>query len=198
MVICMSPELDREKKDKYMFQAHAVAEGEVPEASQKGVEVIQVVATDADDPNTDNADILYRIVSQEPEEPNPSMFTINPVTGVIRVIVGALDREKIFQYTLTVQAADLKGEGLAGFAKVLIKVIDSNDHAPVFTESPYTAAVDENKVDAVVVRMLVTDEDEPHSPAWNAKFKIIDGDPGNLFTVKTGTNKQEGIISTAK
>ncbi|MED6274145.1 hypothetical protein CHARACLAT_013520, partial [Characodon lateralis] len=226
----VTQELDREKQDQYMFQAHAVEEGgsrnteepmdiiihvidqndnkpvfnsstymaEVPEASQKGVEVIQVVATDADDPNTDNADILYRIVSQEPAQPNPSMFTINPVTGVIRVNVGALDRETVPQYTLVVQAADLKGEGLTGFAKVFIKVTDSNDHAPVFKAQPYTAAVEENKVDVVVVRMLVTDEDEPHSPAWNAKFRIIDGDPGNLFTVKTGTNKQEGIISTAK
>lgn len=43
------------------------------------------------------------------------------------------------------------------------------------------------------------DDDEPHSAAWNSKFKIIDGDPANLFTVKTGTtNKQEGIISTIK
>lgn len=46
--------------------------------------------------------------------------------------------------------------------------------------------------------MSVTDGDEPHSPAWNAKFKIVSGDPGGLFTVKTGSNKHEGIISTAK
>ena len=46
--------------------------------------------------------------------------------------------------------------------------------------------------------MAVTDGDEPHSPAWNAKFKIVDGDPGGLFTVTTGSNKQEGIITTAK
>lgn len=46
--------------------------------------------------------------------------------------------------------------------------------------------------------MSVTDGDEPHSPAWNAKFKIVSGDPRGLFTVKTGSNKHEGIISTAK
>ncbi|XP_043991474.1 cadherin-3-like isoform X2 [Gambusia affinis] len=73
----------------------------------------------------------------------------------------------------------------------------------VSQESPgvkgqYNATVEENKVDALIVKMLVTDNDEPHTMAWNAKFKIIDGDPGNLFTVVTGTNKQEGIITTAK
>ncbi|XP_014877937.1 cadherin-1-like isoform X1 [Poecilia latipinna] len=172
--------------------------GEVPEVSQKGFQVIQVVATDADEPNTDNSAIQYRIVSQEPEEPGPSMFTINPNTGVIRVKEVGLDREKVPQYTLEVQAADMKGEGLTGFTKVIIKVTDLNDHAPVFTLSQYTATVEENKVDALVVKMLVTDGDEPHTAAWNAKFKIIDGNKENLFSMKTGTNKQEGIITTAK
>lgn len=221
--------LDREKQDKYVFQAHAEVVGgakgedpmdiviividqndnkpifekssylaEVPEASQKGFEVIQVVATDADQPNTDNSDILYRIDRQEPALPNDNMFTINPKTGMIRVNIAELDREKTPQYTLHVQVADTKGEGLTGYTKVNIKVTDSNDHAPVFTEGPYAATIEENKADAVVVRMIVKDDDDAHSAAWNAKFKIIDGDPTNLFTVKTGTNKQEGIISTVK
>ncbi|XP_049926878.1 cadherin-3 [Epinephelus moara] len=46
--------------------------------------------------------------------------------------------------------------------------------------------------------MSVTDGDEPHSLAWNAKFTIVDGDPGGLFNVTTGSNKHEGIIATAK
>ncbi|XP_043991476.1 B-cadherin-like isoform X1 [Gambusia affinis] len=172
--------------------------GEVPEASEKDFDVVQVVATDADQPNTDNSDIRYRIMSQKPEEPSPNIFTINPTTGVIRVNEPGLDREKVPTYELEVQAADMKGEGLTGFTKVIIKVTDRNDHAPVFTQSKYNATVEENKVDALIVKMSVTDNDEPHTMAWNAKFKIIDGDPGNLFTVVTGTNKQEGIITTAK
>lgn len=62
----------------------------------------------------------------------------------------------------------------------------------------YETAVDENKADIQILTMTVTDGDEPHSPAWNAKFKIVGGDPGGYFAVKTGTNKQEGILSTAK
>lgn len=58
--------------------------------------------------------------------------------------------------------------------------------------------MEENKADIQILTMTVTDGDEPHSPAWNAKFKIVSGDPGGFFKVKTGTNKQEGIISTAK
>lgn len=46
--------------------------------------------------------------------------------------------------------------------------------------------------------MSVTDGDDAHTPAWNAKFQIVSGDPGKHFSVKTGTNKQEGILSIAK
>uniref|UniRef100_A0AAQ5YAY1 Cadherin-1 n=1 Tax=Amphiprion ocellaris TaxID=80972 RepID=A0AAQ5YAY1_AMPOC len=227
-ILYLTQPLDREKQDKYTFLAHAVAEGagtaedpmdivvnvidqndnkpafakdtfvgEVAEASKIGT-VIKVEATDLDQPNTDNSDIRYRIMSQEPQLPSASLFVINPVTGVIRVNSGGLDREKYPQYTLVVQAADMVGEGLTGQAKVILKVTDSNDNAPVFTQPAYEATVEENKVDALIVKMSVTDGDEPHSPAWNAKFKIVDGDPEGLFTVETAINKQEGIISTAK
>lgn len=50
-----------------------------------------ISATDADDPNTDNADIRYSIISQTPPEPNPNMFEINPFSGVIRVKAEGLD-----------------------------------------------------------------------------------------------------------
>ncbi|KAM9847693.1 B-cadherin-like [Aulostomus maculatus] len=172
--------------------------GQVPEASPKDFEVIKVLATDLDQPNTDNSDIRYRILSQDPELPSESLFEINPVTGSIRVSGTGLDREKYPKYTLVVQAADMVGEGLSGEAKVILTVTDSNDNAPKFTQPSYETAIAENKADTVVAKMLVDDQDEPHSPAWNAMFKIVDGDPGKLFTIKTGPNKNEGIISTAK
>ncbi|KAM7408122.1 hypothetical protein PAMA_002007 [Pampus argenteus] len=172
--------------------------GEVAEAAPIGSEVIKVVATDADEPNNDNSDIRYRIMSQDPELPSDTMFAINSVTGAIRVNLAGLDREKHPKYTLVVQASDMKGEGLSGQAKVILTVTDSNDNAPAFTKPSYEGTVAENKVGAVVLKMSVTDGDEPHSPAWNAQFKIVSGDPENLFKVETGTNKQEGILTTAK
>ncbi|KAL3972482.1 polyhomeotic-like protein 2 [Sarotherodon galilaeus] len=220
--------LDREETAKYTFLAHAVADGagqaedpmeiivnvidqndnkpyftveynaDVAEATAIGTEVVKVEAKDDDEPNSDNSDIRYRITNQDPPLPTDHMFEINPITGSIRVTGRGLDREKYPQYTLTVQAADMKGEGLIGQTKVILTVTDSNDNAPVFTQKNYTVTVDENKKDVEVVRMIVTDEDEPQTPAWNAKFKIVSGDPDGLFTVKTGTNKQEGILSTAK
>uniref|UniRef100_I3KJ13 Cadherin domain-containing protein n=1 Tax=Oreochromis niloticus TaxID=8128 RepID=I3KJ13_ORENI len=219
--------LDREETPSYMFEIHAVADGagqaedpmeiivnvidrndnkpyftkeynvNVAEATAIGTEVVRVEAKDDDEPDSYNSDVRYRILNQNPPLPTDNMFEINPVTGSIRVTGKGLDREKYPQYTLTVQAADLAGEGLTGQTQVILTVTDSNDNAPIFTQKSYNARVDENKKDVVVVRMIVTDEDEPQTPAWNAKFKIVSGDPGGLFTVKTGTNKQEGILSTA-
>uniref|UniRef100_A0AAR2JAP3 Cadherin domain-containing protein n=1 Tax=Pygocentrus nattereri TaxID=42514 RepID=A0AAR2JAP3_PYGNA len=213
--------LDREAKDKYVLQAHAEAAdgddrekpmdiivivldkndntpiftqnpflGTVPEAS-----FMTVTATDADKPNTEYADITYSILSQNPQEPNAAMFTINPVTGVIRVNAAGLDREKYPEYTLEIAAAD---SYLVGTGTAVITVTDSNDHAPQFEKTSYNVSIPENKVEAVVVKMPVTDGDEPHSPAWRAKFRIINGNNGGFFAVNTGPNEQEGIITTVK
>uniref|UniRef100_A0A3B1IWE3 Cadherin domain-containing protein n=1 Tax=Astyanax mexicanus TaxID=7994 RepID=A0A3B1IWE3_ASTMX len=219
--------LDRETKDKYVLQAHSIAAdgevkegpmeiilcvidqndnmpiftqnpflGSVPEASLKEFEFMTVTATDGDDPETDNADIRYSIISQDPPQPDPHMFAINSITGGIRVNSDGLDRE--VRYTLLIKAADLAGNGLVSTGTAVITVTDSNDHAPQFEKTMYTTSVPENKVGAVVVKLPVTDGDEPQSPAWIAKFRIISGNNGGFFAINTGPNKQEGIITTVK
>ncbi|KAL7830909.1 hypothetical protein SRHO_G00304110 [Serrasalmus rhombeus] len=171
--------------------------GSVPEASAIGLEFMTVTATDEDDPNTDNADVRYSILSQSPQEPDPAMFTINPVTGVIRVNSTGLDREKYPEYTLELAAGDMQGDGRVGNGTAVITVTDRNDHAPQFEQTSYTVSVPEHKVGAVVVKLPVTDQDDPQSPAWTAKFRIVN-DTGGFFKASTGPNKQEGIITTAK
>uniref|UniRef100_A0A3B3BDQ3 Cadherin domain-containing protein n=1 Tax=Oryzias melastigma TaxID=30732 RepID=A0A3B3BDQ3_ORYME len=170
--------------------------GEVAESSPRGTTVVQVIATDADEPGNDNSIIKYTILSQEPKLPNDKMFAINTFNGAIMVEDAGLDRETYPEYTLEIQAADLRGEGFTGKTKVVLKVTDSNDNAPVFTES--TGSVDENAVGVQIVKLSVTDKDEQNTPAWNAKFKIISGDPEKLFSIETGSNKHEGIIKTAQ
>ncbi|KAK6288457.1 hypothetical protein J4Q44_G00388440 [Coregonus suidteri] len=228
-VLYVTQPLDREKQDKYILLAHAVAvgagiaeepleiivkvidmndnkpvftqdpfTGTVPEASKPGDEVMNVTATDADEKGSANSDVRYTIIKQDPLLPSPNMFVINPVTGWIRVNAPGLDREKIPKYTLEIQAADMEGNGLTSFSKAIITVTDSNDNAPQFVTPLYTVSVPENKVDALVVKMPVTDGDEPHSSAWATTYKIVDGDPQGLFSVSTGPSKLEGIITTAK
>nr|CCT61362.2 5-hydroxyisourate hydrolase B [Latimeria menadoensis] len=99
--------------------------GFVQEGAEPGTSVMQVNATDSDDPDLDNALIGYAILNQEPKEPTSKMFNINKETGVISVEMTGLDREKVGEYKLMVQAADVEGIGLATTATVIITVTDS-------------------------------------------------------------------------
>ncbi|XP_051757087.1 cadherin-4-like [Ctenopharyngodon idella] len=172
--------------------------GNVPEAAEIGDEFMTVTATDADDPDTDNAVISYSIVKQDPELPKPNMFEINSVTGGIRVNSLGLDKEKWSKYTLTVVATDMEGRGFSTTGTAVITVTDSNDNAPQFEQTSHTVSVPENKVGAVVAKLTVTDEDEEGSPAWSTKYRIISGDKGGFFSVSTGPSRLEGIITTVK
>ncbi|KAL2088487.1 hypothetical protein ACEWY4_015386 [Coilia grayii] len=172
--------------------------GSVAEASKPGTEFMDIIATDTDEPGNANSDIRYKIISQDPQEPRSGMFSINPVTGKLMVNSAGLDKEKYPKYTLEIQAADMEGEGLSAQCKAIISVTDSNDHAPQFEQPQYTVSVPENKVGELVVKMPVTDRDDPNTEAWAAKFKIISGDTGGMFSIETDISKQAGIIKTAK
>ncbi|KAJ8339952.1 hypothetical protein SKAU_G00345850 [Synaphobranchus kaupii] len=159
---------------------------------------MKVTAIDKDDPSTDNGIVRYKIVSQEPQLPSPSMFTINAVSGVVSVKAVGLDRETYPEYKLVIQAADMEGKGLTNTATAIITVTDINDNAPQFVNRTYSGSVRENEEGELVLKMAATDQDEPHTPAWSTKYTIIKGNEGGLFSASTGPGKMEGLITTAK
>ncbi|XP_027759637.1 cadherin-1 isoform X4 [Empidonax traillii] len=176
-----------------------VFRGSVPEGALPGTSVMQVTATDADDAvETYNGVIAYSILSQEPREPHSQMFTVNRGTGTLSVIASGLDRERVREYTLTVQAADLDGEGLTTTALAVIEIADVNDNAPEFDPKTYEAAVPENVAGREVARLAVTDLDEPSTPAWRAVYSILRGNDGGAFAIATDPVTNEGILRTAK
>uniref|UniRef100_A0A8C3V0V3 Cadherin domain-containing protein n=1 Tax=Catharus ustulatus TaxID=91951 RepID=A0A8C3V0V3_CATUS len=176
-----------------------VFRGSVPEGALPGTSIMQVTATDADDAvESYNGVIAYSILSQEPREPHPQMFTVNRATGTLSVIASGLDRERVREYTLTVQAADLDGEGLTTTALAVIEIADVNDNAPEFDPKMYEAAVPENVAGREVARLAVTDLDEPGTPAWRAVYSILRGNDGGAFAITTDPATNEGVLRTAK
>ncbi|XP_063188824.1 B-cadherin [Chroicocephalus ridibundus] len=176
-----------------------VFRGSVPEGALPGTSVMQVTATDADDAvDSYNGVIAYSILSQEPREPHPHMFTVNRATGTLSVIASGLDRERVREYTLTVQAADLDGEGLTTTALAVIEIADINDNAPEFDPKTYEAAVPENDAGREVARLAATDLDEPSTPAWRAVYSILRGNEGGAFAIATDPASNEGVLRTAK
>uniref|UniRef100_A0AAR2JFH0 Cadherin domain-containing protein n=1 Tax=Pygocentrus nattereri TaxID=42514 RepID=A0AAR2JFH0_PYGNA len=180
---------------------HQIWNGSVPEGSRPGTSVMTVTAEDKDDPRTHNGQLRYKILSQNPESPSANMFTINNRTGSIITVAAGLDREKVPQYTLIIQATDMEGNpmyGLSNTATAVIRVEDVNDNPPEFTADTFYGEVPENRVNVIVANLTVTDKDQPSTPAWKAVYKITGGDPTGRFSVPTDPTTNEGQVTVVK
>ncbi|XP_010716024.1 cadherin-11-like [Meleagris gallopavo] len=104
----------------------------VPERSNVGTSVIQVTASDADDPTYGNsAKLVYSILEGQP------YFSVEAQTGIIRTALPNMDREAKEEYHVVIQAKDMGGHmgGLSGTTKVTITLTDVNDNPPKFPQS---------------------------------------------------------------
>ncbi|XP_076989406.1 cadherin-15 [Tamandua tetradactyla] len=168
--------------------------GHVLEGAAPGTFVTRAEATDADDPETDNAALRYSIVAQG----GPELFSIDELTGEIRTVQVGLDREVVAVYNLTLQVADMSGDGLTATAFALITLDDINDHAPEFTRDEFFLEAVEAVSGVDVGRLEVQDADLPGSPNWVASFSILEGDPDGHFSIRTDPGTNAGILSVAK
>ncbi|XP_052358840.1 cadherin-2-like, partial [Oncorhynchus keta] len=180
---------------------HTIYNGSVPEGSKPGSFVMTVTSLDKDDPKTANGMLRYKIISQNPENPSSNMFTINNKTGGIITVAAGLDREKVPQYTLIIQATDMEGNptyGLSNTATAIIRITDINDNPPEFTADKFYGEVQENRVNVIVANLTVTDKDQPHSAAWRTVYRITAGDPTGRFTIPTDLTTNEGLVTVVK
>ncbi|KAL8179582.1 UNVERIFIED_CONTAM: Cadherin-4 [Gekko kuhli] len=65
-------------------------------------------------------------------------------------------------------------------------------------ETAYSGEVPENRVEVVVANLTVMDRDQPHSPNWNAVYRIISGDPSGHFTIRTDPVTNEGLVTVVR
>ncbi|CAM9708736.1 unnamed protein product [Lampetra fluviatilis] len=170
--------------------------GTVPEGSLPATSVMDVTATDKDDPNQDGGILKYKILSQEPAL--PLMFTINTATGNIRTLASGLDREVTKTYKLIVEASDGYGStGLSATATAIITVTDANDNPPIFDPTIYNCRVPENAVDITCTTLTVNDLDDPHTKAWAARFIAVSGNETGNFQIPTDASNN-GIVTVVK
>ncbi|XP_034036832.1 cadherin-related family member 2 [Thalassophryne amazonica] len=150
---------------------------------------LQIQADDADDPETQNSQIVYAIV--------PSVysnnFTIDPNTGMLKNN-GELDRESLDpklngKIELIVTATDKGVPALSSNATVTINIDDINDNAPQFDKSSYKFFVKEGVKGAYVG--TVSAEDLDQTAEFNRiSFSIIEGSFGS-FIIRS-YQKQQG------
>uniref|UniRef100_A0A3B5A734 Cadherin-18-like n=1 Tax=Stegastes partitus TaxID=144197 RepID=A0A3B5A734_9TELE len=166
----------------------------VPEMSEVGTSVLQVTATDADDPTYGNsARIVYSILQGQP------YFSVDPKTGIIRTALANMDREAREHYTVVIQAKDMAGQvgGLSGSTTINITLTDVNDNPPTFPQKNYQLYVPESaQVGKPVGKIKANDEDLGINA--DIKYSIINSEGANMFSISTDRDTREGIISLKK
>ncbi|XP_034799856.1 cadherin-19 isoform X3 [Pan paniscus] len=164
----------------------------VPEMSPEGTLVIQVTASDADDPSSgNNARLLYSLLQGQP------YFSVEPTTGVIR-ISSKMDRELQDEYWVIIQAKDMIGQpgALSGTTSVLIKLSDVNDNKPIFKESLYRLTVSESAPTGTSIGTIMAYDNDIGE---NAEMDYsIEEDDSQTFDIITNHETQEGIVILKK
>ncbi|XP_064457801.1 protocadherin Fat 3-like [Ornithodoros turicata] len=120
--------------------SHSSYKGSVLEKYATDRVIIKLSATDKD---LQNNTITYDITSGNDD----GTFMIDHQLGEIRVnpaAINLLDYDRKKQYVMLVQAKDSHNTPLFGLSMVTIDVLDSNDHAPTFSKTAYSASLPEN------------------------------------------------------
>ncbi|KAM5126219.1 LOW QUALITY PROTEIN: cadherin-10-like [Callospermophilus lateralis] len=166
----------------------------VPEMSVVGTSVVQVTATDADDPSYGNsARVIYSILQGQP------YFSVEPETGIIRTALPNMNREKREQYQVVIQAKDMGGQmgGLSGTTTVNITLTDINDNPLRFPQNTiHLRVLESSPVGTAVGSVKATDADTGKNA--EVEYRIIDGDGTDMFDIITEKDTQEGIITVKK
>ncbi|KAK2836046.1 hypothetical protein Q5P01_016530 [Channa striata] len=173
-----------------------ISPGQVDELSPVGTSVMNIVATDADEPGNKNSLIAYSIINQNP--PN-DMFSITR-NGTICVNKANLDREALDLYTLTVKAQDLNGEvgGHSATTTVVINIQDVNDNPPILEKEQYEGNIMENTQGVEVMRLKANDRDMEGTDNWDAVYDIVKGNEAGYFSIRTDPVTNEGILMLDK
>ncbi|ELU00169.1 hypothetical protein CAPTEDRAFT_100575, partial [Capitella teleta] len=122
-----------------------------------------ILSVEARDPDLGlNGQVLYSFAAHTEKE-HGDVFGIRNETGEIYV-KGEVDYEKASLYRLTAKASDRGPNSLPAFAKILVRVLDVNDEAPVIlvnalTDNGQAQVAEHSQVNTFVAYVSVTDGD---------------------------------------
>ncbi|MEE6515626.1 hypothetical protein FKM82_024529, partial [Ascaphus truei] len=154
----------------------------------KGTQLLKLKATDADEEDTLNTQISYKIRRQEPQLSNDLLFHIEEETGVVTLQDSSLKAGSAKRYVLEVSATDLAGDrdGLSSTCTVIIEVVDLNDSPPVFLKNQFTPFIilEDTEAGAFITTLTATDEDEQLDNKV-IEFYVQSGNEDGAFGIRT-------------
>ena len=136
-------------------------------------DLLTLVATDADEANSQNSAITYSIQTGN----TGSVFNLATSTGVLSV-TNSLDFETTPSYSLNVVATD--GGSRTGNAVVTVTVTDVNDNTPVIDSAGPFTIMEQKPSNSLVGSVSASDQDS--SSNAELSFRITQ-QPLNLFTI---------------
>ncbi|XP_069388110.1 protocadherin alpha-8-like isoform X15 [Paralichthys olivaceus] len=109
------------------------------------------------------------------------------------VIAGALDRELVSHYTITIKATDEGSPPLSNTSVVIVQVSDVNDNTPQFSESVINMYVGENSpVGTVLKAVSATDADI--SENGRVSYTLVSDNNKVLLSTMININSETGDI----
>ncbi|GFO04281.1 cadherin-87a [Plakobranchus ocellatus] len=166
----------------------------VSELARGGSLIIDLNATDPEAGPFGTAGIRYQLYGNIPPH-----FTLDPISGVVRVAdcatpgeVPCIDYERKQSYTLTVSATDNNGaaDGRTRSVQLIIDVEDENDVRPAI-EAIYERYILENE--RVTINPLRIDAVDPDTVGGPLTYSV-QGDSTGLWQVTTQTDPTTGQL----
>ncbi|XP_033935526.1 cadherin-5 [Pseudochaenichthys georgianus] len=164
--------------------------GSIMERSTIGTKVIEVRATDADDPTTANGELKYSLIQDRAISP----FEIHSTTGVISCKTNTLDRETQSRFVVVVKAQDMRGmaSGSTSTTSVTISITDANDNYASFTRRIYELQVPEDhKLNEKIGTLELEDRDEIQNK--EPTFTILN-ENSKMFNIELSPNKDGNLM----
>ena len=140
---------------------------DISESSKIGLKIAKIKASDKD--INENGEIEYSILTGNKH----NKFSLNKRTGVL-TLKNELDHETSKRYELHITAKDHgKIPKSNSKARILINVIDENDHIPKFLQSNYYRSVYENReLGSSLVRVRAVDQDSGSNGIVKYKLRM--------------------------
>eukprot|EP00106_Octopus_bimaculoides_P021842 XP_014789284.1 PREDICTED: cadherin-related tumor suppressor-like [Octopus bimaculoides] len=158
----------------------------ISESKPVGTILLRVTATDLDIGL--NGMVRYFIIEGDDNQD----FSLDQSSGLLR-IQKQLDYERKKSYHIIIQCEDNGVEARNDTAAVYISIVDINDNAPVFVDSPFLAYVQENMEKLPVhVSILSARDDDSHLYS-RITYAFRDGDR-NIFHI----NSSSGEITASR
>lgn len=158
----------------------------IPENIQAGSSIYTFQATDKDGSGP-NSEVRYSIQQRWPD--NPDLFSLDPVTGVLK-LGRELDHEETSSLFLVVHATDSASDPdqrLWGSVTARVFVTDENDNAPVFSSPTAVSVMEDQPVGFVLLYVMARDADQGEN--GRVSYRVQSGNTAGRFSLSPNSGR---------